>query len=168
VAIHDGEADLLGGTRIGLLKKEGGQETIEADAIILATGATSKTVPGIVPDGEKIITSDEALEVRRVPREMVIVGGGYIGAEFATLFSALGSKVTIVEILEEILPGLDSEMVRNLRRVFERDGVKILTGSTVEELCHTEDGLRLAVKTPQGVEEIARCHGKGAQAGSPF
>jgi dihydrolipoamide dehydrogenase len=155
VAIQYGGADLLGGTRIGLLKKDGGQETIEADAVILAPGSKSKTIPGIVPDGEKIVTSDEALEVRRIPREMVIVGGGYIGAEFATLFSTLGTKVTIVENLEEILPGLDSEMVRNLRRVLERDGVKIRVGSSVEELRHTEEGLKLTVKTPQGIEEIS-------------
>jgi dihydrolipoamide dehydrogenase len=108
-----------------------------------------------VPDGEKIITSDEALEIRKTPRELVILGGGYIGVEFATLFSALGSKVTLVEILEDILDGLDSEMVRNLRRVLERDGVKILTGSSVEEFQHTEERLKLTVKTPQGIEEVS-------------
>jgi dihydrolipoamide dehydrogenase len=155
VTIQYGEADLLGGGRIGLLRKEGGQETLEADAIILAPGSKSKTVPGMTPDGEKIITSDEALGLRKVPKEIVIVGGGYIGAEFATLFSALGSKVTIVEILEEILPGLDAETVRNLRRVLDREGVRILAGSSVEDLRRTEEGLRLTVKAPGGTEEIS-------------
>jgi len=155
VAIQYGEADLLGGTRIGLLKRDRGREIIEADAIILAPGSKSKMIPGIAPDGERIITSDEALEIRKTPRKLVIVGGGYIGVEFATLFSTLGSKVTIVEILEEILPGLDPEIVRNLRRVLEKDGVRVLTGSSVEDLQHKEERLRVRVKTPQGIEEVS-------------
>ncbi|MDO9352012.1 MAG: FAD-dependent oxidoreductase, partial [Deltaproteobacteria bacterium] len=84
----------------------------------------------------------------------VIVGGGYIGVEFATLFNLLGSKVTIVEILENILPGLEGELVRNLRRFMERDGIRILTQSSVEEIQYGENGLRLTVKTPQGIEEV--------------
>ena len=117
-----------------LLYRDGKKETIEADAIILAPGSKSKALSNITPDGEKIITSDEALEIKKIPREIVIVGGGYIGVEFATIFNALGSKVTIVEILDNILPGLEDELVRNLRRFLERDGVKILTKSKVEDL----------------------------------
>jgi dihydrolipoamide dehydrogenase len=108
-----------------------------------------------MPDGEKIITSDEALEIKKIPLEIVIVGGGYIGVEFATIFNALGSKVTIVEILDNILPGLEDELVRNLRRFLERDGVKILTKSKVEALRPMEDGLRLTLNTPQGVQDVA-------------
>jgi len=84
---------------------------------------------------------------------MVILGGGYIGVEFATIFNALGSKVTIVEILENILSGLEDELVRNFRRFLERDGVKILTKSKVEDIRPVEEGLRLTVNTPQGVQD---------------
>jgi len=86
---------------------------------------------------------------------MVILGGGYIGVEFATIFNALGSKVTIVEILENILTGLEDELVRNLRRFLERDGVKILTKSKVEDIRPAGEGLRLTVNTPQGVQDIS-------------
>ena len=155
VTIKQAQADLLGPNQVGLLYSEGEKEIIEADAIILAPGSKSKTLSNIMPDGEKIITSDEALEIKKIPLEIVIVGGGYIGVEFATIFNALGSKVTIVEILDNILPGLEDELVRNLRRFLERDGVRVLTKSKVEDIHSLEEGLRLTVNTPQGVQEVA-------------
>jgi len=155
VIVQHAQANLLKPNQVVLLYSDGKKETIEGDEIILAPGSKSKTLPNITPDGEKIITNDEALDIKRIPREMVIVGGGYIGVEFATVFSALGSKVTIVEVLDNILPGLEDELVRNLRRFLERDSVKILTKSKVDDLRFVEEGLRLTVSTPQGVLEIA-------------
>ncbi len=120
VSIKYAHADLLESNQVVLVNGEEEKEIIEADAIILAPGSKSKVLPDISPDGEKIITSDEALKIKKIPKEIVIIGGGYIGVEFATLFNALGSKVTIIEILENILPGLEGELVRNLRRFLER------------------------------------------------
>lgn len=154
VTLRKGRADLLSPDQVMLIDGEHRTEILKADAIILATGSKSKVLSGLVPDGDRIITSDEALEIRKIPRELVIIGGGYIGIEFATLFNLLGSKVTIVEILENILPGLEGELVRNLKRFLERDGLRILTRSSVEEIQYQDDGLGLMVKTPQGMEEI--------------
>jgi dihydrolipoamide dehydrogenase len=154
VTVKRAQADLLGPHQVILSYNDGKKETIEADAIILAPGSKSRTLSQITPDGGKIITSDEALEINKIPRQMAIIGGGYIGVEFATIFNALGSKVTIVEILDNILLGLEDELVRNLRRFLERDGVKILTKSKVEDLQTTEERLRLTVNTPQGVQEV--------------
>ena len=154
VIVKYAQADFLSPKEIILIKGEEKKETIEADAIVLAPGSKSKTLSNIIPDGERIITSDEALEIKKIPHEMVIIGGGYIGVEFATLFHALGSKVTVIEILENILPNLEGELVRNLRRFLERDGVTILTQSSIEEIHHEEEKLRLVVKTPQGVQEL--------------
>ncbi len=155
IIVKKGRADLLNPNQVILLDGEGQNEILEADALILAPGSKSKSLPHITPDGERILTSDEALEIKSIPRELVIVGGGYIGMEFATLFNLLGSKVTIVEILENILPGLEGELVRNLRRFLERDGIKILTRSSVEEVRHEKNGLGLSVKTPLGIQEIS-------------
>lgn len=155
VTVKHAQANLLSPNQILLFNEEGEKEIIEADAIILAPGSKSKVLPNITPDGKRIITSDEALEISKVPREVVIIGGGYIGVEFATLFNILGSKVTIVEILEDILLGLEGELVRNLRRFLERDGVKILTQSSVEDIRDMNEGLKVTVKTPQGIEEMA-------------
>ena len=155
VIVKKAKADLLGSNQVVLLHADGKREAIEADAIILAPGSKSKTLSHITPDGGKIITSDEALEINKIPRQMAIIGGGYIGVEFATIFNALGSRVTIVEILDNILLGLEDELVRNLRRFLERDGVKILTKSKVEDLRPAGEGLGLTVNTPQGVQELA-------------
>ena len=155
VTVKHARADLSGSNQVVLVYNDGKKEIVEGDAIILATGAKSKALPHITPDGDKIITSDNALEIEKIPREMAIVGGGYIGVEFATIFNALGSKVTIIEILENLLPGLEDELARNLRRFLERDGIKILTKSKVEALRPDEHGLRLTVDTPQGIQEIA-------------
>ncbi len=154
VTVKYARADLLGNRRLVLTGNDGREETLEADALILAPGSKSKTLPGITPDGERIITSDEALEIEEVPREIVILGGGYIGVEFATLFQSLGSKVTIVEILENILMEIEDEVVRNLRRSMEKDGIKILTRSSIEEITSKEEGLTLKINTPNGVQEV--------------
>ncbi len=155
ITVKRAQADLIRPNQVILLYSDGKKETVEADAIILAPGSKSKTLPHILPDGDKIITSDEALEIKKIPHEVVIVGGGYIGVEFATMFNALGSKVTVVEILDNILAGIEDELVRNLRRFLERDGVRILTKSKVEDLHPAGEGLSLTVNTPRGVEEVA-------------
>ncbi len=154
VVVKKGRADLRDSHQVVLSGDGAQEEPYRADAIILAPGSTSKLLPGIVPDEERVLTSDGALELTVIPKEMVIVGGGYIGIEFATLFNLLGSKVTVVEILETILPGLEGELVRNLRRFLERDGIKILTRSSIEEVRESGDGLRLTIQTPHGLQEI--------------
>lgn len=154
VTVKYGQANLLGNRRLIVIDNNSGREEIlEADAIILAPGSKTKILSTITPEGERIITSDEALEIGEVPREIVILGGGYIGVEFATLFHTLGSRVTIVEILENILVGLEEEMVRNLRRWMEKDGIRVLTQSSIEEIKYHDDGLGLKIKTPKGVQE---------------
>ena len=155
VTVNHSRADLLGSNRVGLLYSDGKREIVEGDAIILAPGSKSKALSQIAPDGEKIITSDEALQIKKIPREMAIVGGGYIGVEFATIFNVLGSQVTIIEMLDNLLPGLEDELARNLRRFLERDGIKILTKSKVGALHLAEDKLRLTLDTPQGIQETA-------------
>jgi dihydrolipoamide dehydrogenase len=154
VTVQHAQADFIKPNQVVLLYDGGKKGIIEGDKIILAPGSKLKDLSHITPDGKQTITSDEALDIEEIPREMVIVGGGYIGVEFATIFNALGSKVTIVEILDNILPGLEDELVRNLRRFLERDGVKILTKSKVDDLSSTGESLRLTVNTPQGVQEI--------------
>ncbi|MGQ9646124.1 MAG: dihydrolipoyl dehydrogenase [Thermodesulfobacteriota bacterium] len=154
VTVKSARAELLGRNQVLLQYSGEKKETIETDAVILAPGSKSKDLPGINPDGDRIVTSEDALETKKIPSEMVILGGGYIGVEFATFFSTLGSKVTIVEILENILPGLEGELVRHLRRVLERDNVRVLTQSSVEKVDPAGAALRLTVKTQEAVQEM--------------
>lgn len=155
VTVIYGCANLSGPKQVAILygdKKR--KEMIEGDVIILAPGSKAKTLPDIPLDGEKIITSDEALKLKEVPSEIVIIGGGYIGVEFATIFNALGSKVTIVEVLDDILLNIEGELVRHLKRALERDGIKILTKSIVDQFNLEGNGFKLMVKTTQGMEGI--------------
>jgi dihydrolipoamide dehydrogenase len=154
VVVKSACAEFLGSNQVVLLYGDDEKERIEADAIILAPGSKSKALPGISPDGDRIITSDDILRIKKIPSEIVIVGGGYIGVEFATIFSTLGSKVTIIEILDTILPGLEGELVRNLRRVLEKDNVRVLTQSNIEKVDPFGEALKLTVKTSQGIQEV--------------
>jgi dihydrolipoamide dehydrogenase len=154
VIVKSARAELMGPNQVVLLYKGEEKEIIESDAIILAPGSKSKDLPSISPDGDKIITSDDALRTKKIPCDIVIIGGGYIGVEFATIFNALGSKVTIVEILDTILPGLEGELVRNLRRVLEKENVRVLTQSSIEKVAPFGEALKLTVKTPQGIQEL--------------
>jgi dihydrolipoamide dehydrogenase len=155
VNVKKGRADLFGPNQVILIDGDGKQEMFEADAIILGPGSKSKTLPNMTPDGNRMITSDEALELKKIPHEIVIVGGGYIGAEFATLFNLLGSQVTLVEVLDDLLPGLEGELVRQFRRSLEGNGVKVFTKSAVDEISVKEEAVELTVKTPQGAQRIS-------------
>ncbi|MCB9220053.1 MAG: dihydrolipoyl dehydrogenase [Ignavibacteriales bacterium] len=107
-------------------------QSILFDNLIIATGAKPKSIPSIPIDRERIITSTEAMILKEVPKEIIIIGGGAIGVEFAYIYSVFGSKVTIVEMMDRILPIEDSEISETLKRNFNKRGIKILTGASVE------------------------------------
>ena len=124
-----------------------------AGSVVIATGARPVSIPGLSVDGERVLTSREALELRQVPERVVIIGGGATGAEFAYLYNTYGSQVTIVEMLPHLLPGEDEEISRLLERSFTRQGITFHTGSRVTSADVTPQGVRLEVDT--GGEEKA-------------
>lgn len=131
VKLINGFASLLDNHRIQVTKEDGTKETIETDKIILATGSVP-IIPPIFPyDGKNIITSDEALSLQEVPKSIIILGGGVIGCEFGQFFSKLGSKVTIVEMADQILPFEDKDVAKQLERSFKRDKIKMMTGQKI-------------------------------------
>lgn len=107
---------------------------IPYDKLILALGSVPSTIPGIVPDGSLIMTSDEALPLQTIPPTLLIIGGGVIGVEMATIYAALGTKVTVVEMMEQILPGEDPECVQVLHQQLQKIGIQIKTGCKVEKV----------------------------------
>jgi dihydrolipoamide dehydrogenase len=110
-----------------------GTETIEAQNAIIATGSRPFEIPGFKFDGAHIITSTEALELKEVPKNFIVIGGGVTGLEMATMYAQLGSKVTIVEMLDQLLPGVDIELVRIIERTFRRSGVDYHVKSRAKE-----------------------------------
>jgi dihydrolipoamide dehydrogenase len=113
--------------------------TYEADAIILSTGARPRTMPFIPVDGERIITSKEALTLPTLPESMVVVGSGAIGSEFAYLYASLGVKVTIIEYLPQLMPLEDEEVAKTMERSFRKLRATVMTSTTVKEV-RVEDG----------------------------
>ena len=113
-----------------------GQEAqqVEAERIVIATGSRERTLPGLEIDGKQVLTSYEALTEQAIPESLVIIGGGAIGVEFAYIYSTFGSRVTIVEMEKQLLPGVDSEIVQELERSFKRKGIEILTQTMFHSL----------------------------------
>ncbi len=104
-------------------------QLVEADRIMIATGSKERTLPGLEIDGDQIITSYEALTDTEIPESILIVGGGAIGCEFAYIYSVFGSRVTVVEMESQLLPGVDTEIAQALEKSFKKKGIEILTGT---------------------------------------
>ncbi|CAF0701806.1 dihydrolipoyl dehydrogenase [Candidatus Methylacidithermus pantelleriae] len=135
------EVEVVDKTQTGSGPKE---TLVEGDHILLATGARPRVLPGLVPDGKRILTSREALLVQDLPKSLLIVGGGPIGIEFADFFSCLGTQVTLVEVQQQILPKEDQEVVQVLSQALTRKGISILTQTTVDKV--QEQGEKLVVE----------------------
>ncbi len=129
---------------------EGKKEIHEADHIILATGARSRELPGVKQDGKKIIGYREAMVLPKQPKSMVVIGSGAIGMEFAYFYSTLGTKVTIVEFMNRILPVEDEEVSKAMEKIYKKNGVEIMTESAVENVDTAGAGCKVNVKTKTG------------------
>ncbi len=126
----------------------------EAGSIILATGASTRVLPGMEPDGEVVITSREALARRTAPQKAVIIGGGPVGVEFAHAWHSYGSDVTVVELMETLVPLEDPEIGRALRRSFEGRGIRCLVSSRVTGIERAGGGAVVRVEGPEGAGTI--------------
>jgi dihydrolipoamide dehydrogenase len=139
-------------TEPGRVAVEGGA-TLGADAIVIATGARARSLPGIEPDGKTIWTAREAMTPDTLPKRLLVIGAGAIGIEFASFYRTLGSEVTVVELLPEILPTEDTEIATAARRAFEKAGITIHTSTSVASLQRSGNGLVAALKTADGTKE---------------
>ena len=127
---------------------------LTADHIIIATGARSKELPNLKQDGKKVIGYREALSLNELPGSMVIVGSGAIGSEFAHFYNALGTKVTLVEFLPNIVPLEDEEVSKQLERSFKKAGMTVMTGSSVESADIKGKKCKVNIKTKKGDESV--------------
>lgn len=153
VKVVNGEAAFIGKDTVEV-KTEKGTETIKADKFIIATGSipAKPPIPGI--DSKQCIDSTGALELQDVPKSMVIVGGGVIGVEIATLYSALGSKITIIEMLDEILPMMDGELTKMIRTKLAKKGVEIYTGTKVMSFKDAGANVDVTVQMSDGTTKV--------------
>jgi dihydrolipoamide dehydrogenase len=145
VDVVDGEGRLAGPGKIAVAKGGKPIADLKAKHIIIATGARARSLPGLEPDGKLVWTYKEAMIPDRIPKSLLVVGSGAIGIEFASFYRDLGAEVTVVEVLDRILPVEDEEISAFARKSFEKQGMKIYTGTTVKELKKSGDGVTATI-----------------------
>ncbi len=144
-----GEAEVAGKGRLSVVTSTG-KEEVSFKNLVIATGTRSSSLPGLEFDGDLIIGSKEGLELKGAPGRLMIVGGGAIGLEFASMFQKFGSQITVVEIMEQLLPGSDPEVVRVVQRKLEGRGAKVYLKSKVVRVAKKGSEAEVEVETPGG------------------
>jgi dihydrolipoamide dehydrogenase len=136
VTVVYGVATLGDNKTVNIVHNDGNKNSVQAQNVIIATGARSRILDGFVPDAKQIITSREAMMIEKLPKSMIVVGSGAIGMEFASFFNALGTTVTVLEVQNRILPVEDTEISAMAHKAFEKKGIKIYTKAKI--LNHTK------------------------------
>ncbi len=155
IDVLKGTGTLKAGKKVSVVGEDGKATEYAADkGIIIATGARSRELPNLPQDGEKIIGYRQALTLPKQPKKMVVVGSGAIGVEFAYFYNAIGTEVTVVEYLPNIVPVEDADVSKQLEKSFKKAGIKVMTGSSVESVDTKGKGCVVSVKTAKGEEKI--------------
>jgi dihydrolipoamide dehydrogenase len=149
-----GTGKLLPGKKMEVTGADGAKQTLEAKHIIIATGARSRVLPNLPQDGKKIIGYREAMNLPAQPQSMVVVGSGAIGSEFAYFYNAIGTKVTLVEFMPNIVPVEDEEVSKTLEKSFKKQGIEVLTSSEVTSVDTKGKGCVVTVKNAKGEQRI--------------
>ncbi len=159
VTAIDGEARITAPGKIAVTDKDGkALPEVTAKHIIIATGARARTLPGLEPDGEKIWTYKEAMVPSEMPQSLLVVGSGAIGIEFASFYQNMGVPVTVVEVMDRILPVEDAEISELALKAFKAQGMTLHTGATVESLSPQGDNVNVQLKLADGSQETTEVH----------
>ena len=143
-----GTARLAGKGKVDVT--EGDQQTLEAKEIIIATGSSARSVPGIEIDHRRIVTSDDAIGLKEVPKTLVIMGSGAVGVEFASIYRRFGTEVTIIELLPRLVPLEDEAISAELEKSFRKQGIKSLTATRVTRASANATGVEIEAQTADG------------------
>ncbi|MBN2519179.1 MAG: dihydrolipoyl dehydrogenase, partial [Bacteroidales bacterium] len=152
VEVLQGFGKLIDNKTVEVEDEKGKKTKYTSKYIILATGARSKELPNLKQDGKKIIGYRQALTLSKLPESMIVVGSGAIGCEFANFYASLGTKVTLVEFLPNIVPLEDEEVSKQLARSFKKTGINVMVESTVERVDTTGKNCKVIIKTKKGEE----------------
>ena len=157
IDVLKGTGKILAGKKIEVTDEKGEKQTYTADkGLVIATGARSRQLPNLPQDGKKVIGYREAMTLEKQPKKLVVVGSGAIGVEFAYFYRAIGTEVTVVEFMPTIVPVEDIDVSKQLEKSLKKQGVKIMTESSVEKVDTSGSGCKVTVKTSKG-EEIIEC-----------
>jgi dihydrolipoamide dehydrogenase len=154
VTVFDGHGRLAGKGRLALAKDGNPVAELAAEHIVLATGARARSLPGLEPDGEQVWTYKEAMVPPAIPKSLLVVGSGAIGVEFASFYHDMGAEVTVVEVLDRVLPVEDEEISAFARKSFEKQGIKIHTAASVAALERAGKGVTARIEADGKGSEI--------------
>jgi len=152
IDIIDGFGKIKTGKKVDVTSEDGKVTEYSAENIIIATGARSRELPNLPQDGKKVIGYRQAMTLPSQPKSMIVVGSGAIGVEFAHFYNTMGTEVTIVEYMPNIVPVEDKDISKQFERSFKKSGIKIMTNSSVESVDTSVDGVKATVKTKKGEE----------------
>jgi len=150
--------------KVNVTGADGKTQTLTGKTVLICTGARAKMLPGLKADGEKVMTSREALAIKTLPKSVIILGAGAIGVEFAYFFNAFGAKVTIVEMLPQLVPVEDTEVAEQLKRAFTKQGIEVFTGTKMEKTEVGEKGVKVTVEGGKALEADALLVAIGVEA----
>ena len=154
IEVIQGAARLISPQNVQVTLNEGGTRSLRTRNVVIATGGRARSIPGVTPDGERVLTYREAIVLRDLPKSAVIVGAGPIGMEFAHVWHTYSADVTVVEMLPRALPLEDEEVSAVVERAFKRRKVKLLTNTRVQGIEATEGGARIRVANNQGEQVL--------------
>ena len=149
-----GFGSVAGEGKVEVKKEDGSTEILDTNKIILATGATSRELPGLPVNGISVVSSKEAMVLEKQPRSMVIIGGGAIGVEFAYIYNAFGTEVTLIEMMPNLLPVEDDEVGDAITKIYKKAGVNCLTNTKVVSTCDNGSSVTITVENDQGTQEV--------------
>lgn len=156
IDVIKGHAKVKMGKKVEIKDESGKVSTIEAKNVIIAVGARSRQLPNLLQDGKRIIGYKEAMTLNKQPSSMVVVGSGAIGSEFAYFYAAMGTKVTLVEFMSNIVPLEDEEVSKQLERSFKKMGMEVLTSSEVVSVNTGGSGCKVTIKSSKDGKEMVR------------
>ncbi|MPL55896.1 Dihydrolipoyl dehydrogenase [bioreactor metagenome] len=152
VTVFEGLGSFESATQVKVTKNDGSSEILETKYAIVATGSKPSTLPFITIDKERIITSTEALNLKEIPKHLVVIGGGVIGLELGSVYLRLGSQVTVVEYMDKIIPTMDGALSKELTKVLKKQGMKFMLSTGVQSVERNGDSVKITAKDKKGEE----------------
>ena len=150
VTTFNGVARLALPGKVEVTGADGARQTIQTKNIIIATGSVVRPIPGFETDGERVVNSDHILELKEVPKSLIVLGSGAVGVEFASVYSRFGAETTLVELMPRLMPLEDEEVSKELEKSFRKRGIKSLTGTKLEKVEKTDAGVKVTGKDAKG------------------
>ena len=152
VTVFEGLGSFESATQVKVTKNDGSSEVLETKYAIIATGSKPSNLPFITLDKERIITSTEALNLKEIPKHLVVIGGGVIGLELGSVYLRLGSQVTVVEFMDKIIPTMDGALSKELQKVLKKQGMKFMLSTGVQSVERNGDSVKITAKDKKGEE----------------